>query len=63
MLQDEETRKVPRPRKPDMRSPLEIQKEEKNKESKYKAAFDERQKLEDTYREKSLPAQALEEYK
>ena len=62
-MQEEETQKVPRSRMPDMRSPLEVQREEKTKESKYKAAFDERKKLEDAYREKSSSAQALEEFK
>ena len=45
-----------------MRSPLEMKLDEK-KESKYKAAFDERQRLEDDRREKSQSAQALEEFK
>ena len=43
--EDEKPKKVPRPRKPDMRSPLETQKDQKNAKSKYQMAFDQRQKL------------------
>ena len=43
LMQEEQAQKAPRPRKPDMRSPLEVQESERKKASKYEAALTERE--------------------
>ena len=59
LLQDENGNKVPRPRKPDMRSPLEVQRDRKKGKSKYEAALDKRERTEG--KEAEIPA--LEAFK
>ena len=62
LIQDENGKKVPRPRKPDMRSPLEVQQDRKKGKSKYEAALDKRKRTERI--EGKVPeAQALEAFK
>ena len=56
---DSRSNKMPRPRKPDMRSPLETQKDQKSKKSKYNRALNKREKQE-TQERANQPARDLE---